>query len=1267
MKKLVNIVLAAVLTLAVWMPLTGPPVNADFESVYAQNFETIAVGQMPAGWTASTGANAVAVAESSGNGKYMASTETANSTANTATYAFTPSLAGTVAVEMRVLAKQTNAEAYFLVLKDGAGDKVIELLFDGSHISRRLAGNTKSWLQSYTANQWYQVKAVVDLAAHTYDVWIDSVQVVSAAPLLVNAAAIDMYSFSTYRYQAGTFYVDDLAVSADSGAEPPVNAAPTAGNVGISGTAETGNLLTGTYTYADAEADAQGTSVFQWYRATSADGSDRTAIAGATALTYTVTRADEGRYVLFGVTPVASTGTAQGAAAFSAPVRVLTTTYLAEDFQLTTTGQVPTGWTATTGANLVAVQDAGGNRYLATTENANSTANTATYTFGTAIAASFTANLRVFAAQTNAEGYFLTLKDGAGDKVIELLFDGNKLSRRVGSSGKSTLLGGYAANQWYDIRVDADMAAQTYSVSIDGTPIATATGVSLLKTASAIASYSFASYRYQSGTFGVDDLDIRSTEPQDPVNEPPSAADVGITGTAAVGQTLTGVYTYQDAEADAEGATGFQWYRASLPDGSDRTAIAGETALAHVVASADAGHYVLFEVTPVAAAGTTAGSAVLSAPVFVGVPAGTVNGSEAAFDANGRFTDDASGLSHVFSYRAVTASAGSITGIGGELAYYTSSAFKRAAIDVTYNKWALTFAAPDELQAYAATFDSPSGTFTGSVPITLVRKLSPDLMSGVQNVKATYESAALPSGTQYIRILLPAAGYFGSTGAAADFRIDTVTLDSASSETPGYDGYIVDRAADFSRFAAGTGTANLQAVALDPATSLSTIRTFGTTTYFKRVASTAASAEMIYRAPEGKDFKSAYMEGYYYQSLPGNAFEIWTSADGVTYTRYNAAGIYKHPAFGSSANNSIPDVLQANYLPDGVKYIQVRLPAVSGGFPYLTKLAFAYGPEVTAAPIDTDIVIRQASQPIAIDGVVPVDGSGNPLGEWAGSELIKIAGVVDNDGQRHSADVYMKYDAEHLYIAAKVKDPTPMKNVRTGASIWNGDVLELFIGDEDLDFTAYPDRTGTMLPSDRQIVLGSGVDYGYQSYMQTNGVNTFPTIFMEIKPDAGGKGYVMEAAIPLAALGFERPWEGAPLILNAVLSDGGYASRGQWGWTTTGEASKKSRGLWGNAAFELTSAPAADLAVTASVNNATQLVTVTGQTYGATQAFVGMTVTNPQGVVTHIDQTESDGSGHFTFQYTLHGDASANGTYTVSVGGEGVVLPQTATFTFTHE
>ncbi len=86
-----------------------------------------------------------------------------------------------------------------------------------------------------------------------------------------------------------------------------------------------------------------------------------------------------------------------------------------------------------------------------------------------------------------------------------------------------------------------------------------------------------------------------------------------ITGTAAVGGTITGVYVFSDADGDSEGSTTIQWFRfANSTSTTGGTAIPGATSASYTCASGDAGQFLRMRITPVDSRGAT------GTPVFSG-------------------------------------------------------------------------------------------------------------------------------------------------------------------------------------------------------------------------------------------------------------------------------------------------------------------------------------------------------------------------------------------------------------------------------------------------------------------------------------------------------------------------------------------------------------------------------------------------------------------------------------------------------------------------
>ena len=93
---------------------------------------------------------------------------------------------------------------------------------------------------------------------------------------------------------------------------PTTNTVPTALNLAVSGALNVSETLTASYTYQDADSDAEDTSLYQWYRADDASGTNEIAISGATGLSYSLTASDESNFVSFGVTPMAVSGALTG-------------------------------------------------------------------------------------------------------------------------------------------------------------------------------------------------------------------------------------------------------------------------------------------------------------------------------------------------------------------------------------------------------------------------------------------------------------------------------------------------------------------------------------------------------------------------------------------------------------------------------------------------------------------------------------------------------------------------------------------------------------------------------------------------------------------------------------------------------------------------------------------------------------------------------------------------------------------------------------------
>jgi hypothetical protein len=104
------------------------------------------------------------------------------------------------------------------------------------------------------------------------------------------------------------------------------NRFPYVTDVAQTGNATVGSVLSGNYTYHDADNDPQGTPFYQWYKADNASGLNESVIPGATDESYTLVADDTTKYIRFAVVPVAQSGATPGTeakgAGFIGPVEL---------------------------------------------------------------------------------------------------------------------------------------------------------------------------------------------------------------------------------------------------------------------------------------------------------------------------------------------------------------------------------------------------------------------------------------------------------------------------------------------------------------------------------------------------------------------------------------------------------------------------------------------------------------------------------------------------------------------------------------------------------------------------------------------------------------------------------------------------------------------------------------------------------------------------------------------------------------------------------
>lgn len=151
---------------------------------------------------------------------------------------------------------------------------------------------------------------------------------VSDTDVFGDAVALGGATNESYQIQAadeGKFFFFGVRPVAQTGAQTTdytwsavhgpviINSAPTTSNRVITGGYYVDDVLTGDYDYDDADNDLEGNSNYRWSAGSTTVQADASVISGETGISYKIRDADQGRYLFFGVQPVAKTGETTGA------------------------------------------------------------------------------------------------------------------------------------------------------------------------------------------------------------------------------------------------------------------------------------------------------------------------------------------------------------------------------------------------------------------------------------------------------------------------------------------------------------------------------------------------------------------------------------------------------------------------------------------------------------------------------------------------------------------------------------------------------------------------------------------------------------------------------------------------------------------------------------------------------------------------------------------------------------------------------------------
>ena len=246
--------------------------------------------------------------------------------------------------------------------------------------------------------------------------------------------------------------------------------------------------------------------------------------------------------------------------------------------------------------------------------------------------------------------------------------------------------------------------------------------------------------------------------------------------------------------------------------------------------------------------------------------------------------------------------------------------------------------------------------------------------------------------------------------------------------------------------------------------------------------------------------------------------------------------VIKDPYYGSNPD-SFSKLIKKFKLPEGavtqlslIKRSQVDLPQI--------EISKVCGDIV----VDGDLSEWSHLKPVVLDDERQIDMG---YDDWQGvSDL--------------SARIYLMWDSSYLYLAAIVKDDSPLKNIKSRENIWDGDGIELAIG---VDPESDPERS-SYDATDYQLCLAMRLGGGNWSWQLQK---AFDTIESKVsKAEDGFSGYIYEAKIPWSEFNFV-PQNGMKLKFNIALNDADktqtretqmvfsgyqdfYEDPSQWGW-----------------------------------------------------------------------------------------------------------------------
>jgi hypothetical protein len=187
--------------------------------VYASNlvyddFNYKSTGSEPQGWTVVNDSNTSNTIQEmpSSTDKSMKLYDSNNAGKTTAKKLFAEQ-SGILTAEWKFKEATAGKWTKFYLSGGSADAAGVEVSSSGPSLIYRDSSGSTHKVQNVSSNTWYKVKLVVDVPANTYDIYVDDVLKVSAAPFQASVSVVDNFRIETGDGPTGVVaYVDDVKI-----------------------------------------------------------------------------------------------------------------------------------------------------------------------------------------------------------------------------------------------------------------------------------------------------------------------------------------------------------------------------------------------------------------------------------------------------------------------------------------------------------------------------------------------------------------------------------------------------------------------------------------------------------------------------------------------------------------------------------------------------------------------------------------------------------------------------------------------------------------------------------------------------------------------------------------------------------------------------------------------------------------------------------------------------------------------------------------------